>query len=131
MYLAAEQLINHLTTPLDRGGLGVDPGTIVLVGQSIGSAVASEMCLRYFSPSPHSRAPLSSRGGGQVDGMALWHCGIVWVAGRERVDYTSSDSMVRHPSKPSMYSTGGKAGVLSSSRRSYQCGRLLRRSFHS
>jgi len=55
MYLAAEQLINHLTTPHDQGGLGVDPGSIVLVGQSIGSAVASEMCLRYASVSPPSR----------------------------------------------------------------------------
>ena len=69
LYLAAEQLINHLTAPHDQGGLGVDPGSIVLVGQSIGSAVASEMCLRCAPVSPPSRHSFF-----QLDGWHILGC---------------------------------------------------------
>mmetsp|Transcript_30479 Transcript_30479/g.61808 ORF Transcript_30479/g.61808 Transcript_30479/m.61808 type:complete len:160 (+) Transcript_30479:132-611(+) len=45
MYLAAEQLLQHLQSP---AGLGVDPSKVILFGQSIGGGVAVEMALRSF-----------------------------------------------------------------------------------
>jgi len=43
MYAAADSLIAHLTAPTDAGGLGVPSSSVVLMGQSIGGAVALEM----------------------------------------------------------------------------------------
>jgi len=59
MYLATEQLLKHLQDP---EGLGVHPDNIVLIGQSIGSAVALEMSLRGYGKRLILIAPFMSMG---------------------------------------------------------------------
>lgn len=46
MYKAAELMVLHLTSPTDEGGLGVPASSVVLMGQSIGGAVAVELAAR-------------------------------------------------------------------------------------
>merc|ERR1711924_341572 len=46
--LAAEALLQHLSSSSKDGGLGVDRESVVLFGQSIGCAVAVEMAVRGF-----------------------------------------------------------------------------------
>ena len=60
LYTAADVLLKHLVAPKSEGGLEVPAGDVVLLGQSIGGAVALEMAARGHGAALVLLAPFAS-----------------------------------------------------------------------